>query len=1287
MTKILGLDLGTTSIGFALIEEKENKKEIIMMGSRIIPLSVDDKNQFSQGNAISKNQDRTTKRTQRKGYDRYQQRRANLAKELNKLEMFPDENLWKLSSLEIYGLRDKAVKGKIELKELGRIFLHLNQKRGYKSICKEENTDKKDTEYVAQVKGRHQTIKDLGLTIGQYFYKNLKQDYDNNLADGKSFITYRIKEQIFPREAYTEEFEVIWNEQAKHYPTILTKDFKDKVKDGIIFYQRPLKSQKGLVSVCDFEGFTVKKDIRGKEKILFVGPKVAPKTSPLFQVSKIWETINTLTLKSKKGEDLVLSIEQKKEIFEHLDNNEKLSQADLFKILKINKDDYYGNKQIGRGLQGNLTKVAIAKILGDNHPLLNLNIQIESTNKEVYLVDRKTGEVIGSNNFQIVSPNIEKEPLFELWHTMYSIKHEEECKNALIKKFGIEEEKAIALAKIDLNKQAYGNKSNKAMRKILPYLMQGFVYSDASSFAGYNHSNSLTKDKKVTRELKTKLDLLPKNNLRQPIVEKILNQLINVVNSIIDKHGKIDEIRIELARELKQSKDERNDAFISNEANNRINQEIDKRLVELGVKATKKTREKYKFIFPIRTVYTKEGRFDSKKFENAQILNQCIYCGESFSLANALNGNDFDVDHIIPKSLLFDDSITNRVLVHRKCNATDKKDKTAYDFIRAKGESELNSYLERINDWYKKGILSFGKLERLKISHEDYLIRKQKNKVTDSDKKIWEDFIERQKKETQYISKKAKEILEGICNEVVSTSGQITEKLRRLWGWDDVLMNLQLEKYRNAKQTDWVEWETDHRTQTHKKEIIKGWTKRDDHRHHAIDALVIASTTKSFIHRINTLNSQRESIKAEIDSSKNVFKEKLSLLDKYIILQKPFTTAEVEKEADKILVSFKAGKKVATLGTRKVKIPKFNKKGNKIKKYRKEVSQEHIIIPRGSLSEESVYGKIKTIQPNTPLKALFENSDLIINDTIKSLIKERIAKCDNDSKKAFASTKKDPIYLDKAKEKVLETASLYKVEYVIKYSLGTIDTKKAEKIVDEGLKKIVKVRLEEFGGNAKNAFAKPLYLDVNQKIEIKSVRCFTGLSAVEPIITEDKTNNLQFEKYVKPGNNHHIALYRDSEGKLQEHVASFWHAVERKKYSLPVIISNPTETWDKITVSKNEYPESFLEKLPTRGWKLELTLQQNEMYVLGMSEEDYTDTITNNKKDVLSKYLYRVQKIAESNYMFRHHLETELIDTNEAKDSKRFINVRSIGTLEKLNPKKVWIDVLGNITSISKPTA
>lgn len=185
--KILGLDLGVGSIGWSLIVEAENKYSILDMGSRIIPLTSDDKEEFITGNAISKNQKRTVKRTQRKGYYRYQLRRHKLSEILKSHGMMPDEHLIQLSSLDLYKLRENALKEKISLRELGRILYHLNQKRGYKSSRSDANLDKKDTEYVAEVKNRHTYIKEQGISIGQYFYRELKKNK-----------YYKIKQQVFP---------------------------------------------------------------------------------------------------------------------------------------------------------------------------------------------------------------------------------------------------------------------------------------------------------------------------------------------------------------------------------------------------------------------------------------------------------------------------------------------------------------------------------------------------------------------------------------------------------------------------------------------------------------------------------------------------------------------------------------------------------------------------------------------------------------------------------------------------------------------------------------------------------------------------------------------------------------------------------------------------------------------------------------------------------------------------------------------------------------------------------
>jgi CRISPR-associated endonuclease Csn1 len=129
--KILGLDLGTNSIGWALIEVNEYNEpiKIIAMGSRIIPLSSDERDQFQQGQAITKNQERTKNRTQRKGYDRLQLRKAELKNVLNQLKILPTDSMMSLPAIDLWKLRSDAVTEPISPEQVGRILYMLNQKR------------------------------------------------------------------------------------------------------------------------------------------------------------------------------------------------------------------------------------------------------------------------------------------------------------------------------------------------------------------------------------------------------------------------------------------------------------------------------------------------------------------------------------------------------------------------------------------------------------------------------------------------------------------------------------------------------------------------------------------------------------------------------------------------------------------------------------------------------------------------------------------------------------------------------------------------------------------------------------------------------------------------------------------------------------------------------------------------------------------------------------------------------------------------------------------------------
>lgn len=141
---------------------------------------------------------------------------------------------------------------------------------------------------------------------------------------------------------------------------------------------------------------------------------------------------------------------------------------------------------------------------------------------------------------QIIDASFERQPLYILWHALYSISDIAELRNTLSNKLGIADETVLdALCKIDFVKSGYGNKSSRAIRKILPYLQQGVQYYEAKLAAGYDDT-PLNKEQNEARVLADVLVPIQRGELRQPVVEKILNQLVNVVNALMKEYGRFD---------------------------------------------------------------------------------------------------------------------------------------------------------------------------------------------------------------------------------------------------------------------------------------------------------------------------------------------------------------------------------------------------------------------------------------------------------------------------------------------------------------------------------------------------------------------------------------------------------------------------------------------------------------------------------------------------------------------------------------------------------------------------
>lgn len=1257
MKKILGLDLGTTSVGWALITADDNNTPIDIqdLGVRIVPLAENEGDKFTKGQDITVNADRTRARGARRNYDRFQLRRKALTEKMRLLNMLPDEHLIKLPIMELWQLRANAASQKVSLQELGRILYHLNQKRGYKH-SRTDGNDSKQRAYVKEINNRYGELLTSGMTIGQFFAQKLSETAVTN--EGKTFYVFRIKDQIYPRKAYEEEYDTIMKCQQAFYPEILTDEVIDEIRNNIIYYQRDLRSCKHLVSVCEFEkrcfydaNGNVKRNQKGD--IVWDGPRIAPRTSPLFQVFKNWQSINNLRFHNRRNEYLFITKEQKLQIAEVMDNREVLKLKDVQDVLGLtSKSEWYCDKAIKSGIKGNTTKHAIVLALSSLSQskiaeVTRFKLETEETNK----ADEETGEILIR-----IKPSYQEEPLYRLWHIIYSIKNDEERFNTIstfLKEFDIEDVAvANALNGIDFVSPGYANLSAKAISKILPYMMEGLDYSDSCEYVGYNHSDSLTKEENEARDLLDQIPALKKNELRQPTVEKILNQTINVFNQInadlINKGERIDEVRIELARELKQSKEEREDAANGIRKQQKANDEYAALLKDAGIRPTRNRILKYRL--------WRESN------------ETCFYCGQPIKFKEFLHFSEIEREHIIPKKLIYDDSFANQVCSCRKCNA-EKGGRTALDYMRT--TPHLQEYLIRVDQMFQDHKIGGKKHSHLLASYEDYLSRKKEGKETKDDIKIWEQAIDRQLRLSQYISRKAQELLKTACRDVVATIGSITELIRHTWGYDTILHELNFPNYKEAGLTEEI---TDENT-GRQKEVIKEWNKRLDHRHHAIDALAVACTSRSIVQRMNTLHASREDLRNEIKTARKDWKDN-DVLQQWIQEKMPFKRQYVLHKVASILVSMKAGKKATVPGKRKI-----------FKNGKPTIVQKGLRIPRGQLHEQTVYGAIKQY-PKDSKGNVIETKEIVTRYKMgvgsMGYVFNGKETCD-----VVFDKKNNRYVIDDGIEKALNYIVDKHIREIVKARIndafpnGETYRSDAEKALAEGRTYNGKDRCQKALEQLKALSDNPLYADAQKHITIKSVRCFTGLSAVQPLRYNNKNEPISF---VLTKNNHHVAIYADEKGDYKECIYTFWQAVERSKYKLPLIIKDPKSLWDEIMKRENNgerFPDSLIQSLPAPNWTFVESLQLNDMFVMDIDDDEFEKYIATNNYEELSKRLYRIQSISTHDYFLRLHTDTTSKTTPDAALSKRFIRIQSFKSYTAHNPHKVHISLLGKI--IQKP--
>ncbi|MEE1119216.1 MAG: HNH endonuclease domain-containing protein, partial [Bacteroidales bacterium] len=1030
--------------------------------------------------------------------------------------------------------------------------------------------------------------------------------------------------------------------------------------------------------ICELEGREIEIEKNGKKITKIIGPRVAPKSSPIFQESKIWQILNNVQIEGNVipnvQQDLFgeatefkygkrpLTQEEKQTLFEELNIKEKLTSSQVLQILEMKGDYKLNYKEI----EGNKTRALFFKAFQEIIELSGHEIEftkkkahkIEEELKEIFVALGFSTEILGVKTDltkeEIKDQQIEKQAYYKLWHLLYSFEGDssklgnEKLIQKVMELCKMPKEYATILSNITFPLD-YSSLSTRATLKILPFLKQGLMYSDACEKAGYKHSKkSLTKEEIENKILKDSLSQLPKNSLRNPVVEKILNQMVNVVNSLVEEYGKPDEIRIELARELKKSAQERDE-------------------LTKAVNSSKKDHEKIVSILQSSFNIQNPSRNDIIRYKLYEELKPNGYhtlYTNTYIPQEKLFSKEFDIEHIIPQALLFDDSFSNKTLEKRDANI-EKGRMTAYDYVLEKrGEQGIEEYKSKIDN------LNISSSKRKKL-----LMRE--NDIPDG-------FIDRDLRNSQYISKKSREILEQIVKVVNTTTGSVTDRLREDWQLVDVMKELNWNKYDKCGQTESY---TNRDGNVIKK--IKDWTKRNDHRHHAMDALTIAFTKPSYIQYLNNLNARVEkSVEEHLDLD-NV---EIRLLDKdkrssavYGIETKelyrdkngklrfnpPMPLDELRKEAKKhledTLVSIKAKNKVVTRNTNTTK----TRNGEK------QIIQQ---TPRGQLHLETIYGRIKQYETKVEtVNASFdiEKIQTVANKEYRDALLKRLQEFNNDPKKAFTgknTLEKNPIWLNKlhtdqvpAKVKIVSFVDVYTIRKPIDKDL------KIDKVVDVKIRKILEARLEEYGGKANDAFSNldenPIWLNKEKGIAIKRVT-ITGISNATALRSKrDKEGNFilnedgtkQAVDFVNTGNNHHVAIYRkpvldkktgqqqfDDNGnakfELEEKVVSFFEATIRANNGEPIIDKefNKDKGWQFLfTMKQNEY-------FVFPRYETTKDVNGNEVTIKTFDPKDI-DLLNPDNYSLISPNLFRVQKLATKNYCFRHHLETTVDDIKELK--------------------------------------
>lgn len=735
MTLILGLDGGISSWGWAVWEKKNNNYTLLDLGSYIFP----------EGGQAA---DRTLAKSSR---NRRQRARRRLDKLISLMVRYGlISPMSDIRDINPYACRYICATGKASKEELARALIHICKRRGYKG--NHLQYDPKDTGVVkAGITKLDEAIKKANApTLGCFLH--LSKDQMKRFKDTS---IYRAD-----RRHYTEEFNVIQKQQSENHT--LTEDQWQTLFDTI-FWQRPLKPQeKGK---CTF----------------YPEEDRAYKASYIAQEFVLWQQLVNIKIQ-ENGVSTFLTEDQRFTVYDKLFKSKTMGEGGLRKTLKLNDLQHI-----------NYFKSDADKLNGhaSNYTLRQKN----------YFGPARFDSFDEDQKIEIISTLLLDDPdAFETAIDALTFLSQAEREM-------LEDKAGEILSKLP---KSTTNLSEKAMKEMLPLLKKGMHYHKAvEAITGGTHTlddwdgslRTLPYYGKVLTEHCMHKSRRSKNvpeeatygAIPNASVHIALNALKKVYNDLADRFGKIDEIHLELAREVGVNEAKRKDYIKQRDQNKKNNTFIVKDLIKNNIKPTGTNILKYK-------LWKELCGYGTENISACECT--CIYSGEKLSFSRVFNENsDVEIEHILPLSRTLDDGYKNKILSLRSANSF-KGNKSPYEaFAHSPNGYNWDAIVARAQ------LLPSDKRKRFFQEAMD---------VYESEK----GFVSRALTDTKYITRIARRYLTSVCdpNKITCVNGRLTAKARHEWGLNSLL---------NENEAD-------------KKS-------RENHKHHAIDAATVALISKASV--------------------------------------------------------------------------------------------------------------------------------------------------------------------------------------------------------------------------------------------------------------------------------------------------------------------------------------------------------------------------------------------------------------------------------------------------------